>query len=288
MIQQSQYYYLVSGLPELELEQPHLPLSPEILRTMLRESLHPDDFKQFEFLLLKHDHRRLLSSVIPAGHHPMLLFPGDELVEKLSQPGKLPPYYYRFREALQQDKPIWTGLSWENQLTRLYYEYVTTAANTFLQQWFAFERDLGNILTAIHCRLFDIPIHGQLIGENPLTTALLRRHSRDFGLSNEFPFVEQLLLSAERDDLWEQEQVINRIKWHYLDQATTFHYFTIEVLLSYFIKLSLLHRRMTLLQHHGSQLALQKIEKFAAAAATVPGAFNTQSSHHEKPGASSG
>ena len=116
------YYYLVSGLPDLIPEQSKLPFTPAGFVELLRESLHPDDFREATWLLYPADHENLLDLLQKkeCSWRPLSVFSREEMEEGLQEPGRLPAYLERFLQAYRGDAPLWPHLSWENLLTLLY------------------------------------------------------------------------------------------------------------------------------------------------------------------------
>lgn len=255
------YYCLVSGLPDIVLEQSKAPFSLYELLEELRLTLHPRDFDLVELIFLPHDNRNLLhlSLKTDASWDILGKFSREEMEEKLKETGQLPPYMDRFYQAVRQESPIWPGMSWENQLTRLYYDHVLSHTEGFLHDWFKFEKDLNNILAAWNAREFNLPVEGQLIGENDIIRALGKSHARDFGLSKDLVFVDKLLQALEREDLLERERAVDRIKWHRIDQLNTFHYFTVDTVLGYLLQFLLLDRWLGLDSGRGAQAIQDQI-----------------------------
>ncbi|MCO6491452.1 MAG: DUF2764 family protein [Phaeodactylibacter sp.] len=238
------YYYLIAGLPDMALEQSKLPLSLPELMEQLALSLHPDDLRLAQLIFLPADNRNLLRLLQKetSEWEPHGRFSREEMEEGFKEPRLLPAYMYRFGQAFKEETPVWPGMSWENQLARLGYEYLLANTDGFLHQWFTFENHLKNILAAWNIREYGLPAEGQLIGENVVTEAARRSHARDFGLAAELPFLDKLLHALEQDKLLERERAIARIKWNYIDELNTFHYFTVEVVLGYLLKWIMLDR----------------------------------------------
>ena len=176
----------------------------------------------------------------------------------------IPSYLGKFVEAFKADIPLFEGKSWELQLSELYYDYVTSKSNVFVRNWFLFERDMQNILTAGQCRKYNMSVEKQLIGQSEIVEKLSRSNARDFGLDNEFPFVEAILKTIEEDDLREYEKKIDRIKWDYLDDAVFFHFFTIEKLFSFVVRLSIIERWLSLDKETGKELLNELLNNLEA------------------------
>ena len=260
---QRNYYYLVSGLPEIVLEQSKAPFSLSELVEQLREAMHPSDFQNIELILLQWDNQNLLrwlqqdetNWATPSN------FSREMLEAELREPERIPPYFVKFAEAYKNDEPIWAGMRWENQLTRLYYDYALAKTEGFLHQWFRFEQDLRNILTGWNSRQYEMQLDGQLIGQNEITQAIAHNNSRDFGLAREVEFMDKLEQALERDDLLEREQAIDYIRWNYITTLNTFHYFSTEVVLGYFLRFILLDRWLRLSAKRGKDRIEQYLQK---------------------------
>lgn len=260
-MQKRNYYYLVSGLPDMAPEQSKLPLSLPELMEELSISLHPDDLRLAQLLFLPIDNRNLLRLLQKEefSWEPFGRFSRDAMEEGLKEPGLLPAYMLRFQQAFKNEAPLWPGMSWENQLARLLYEYLMEHTKGFLHQWFSFENSLKNILAAWNIREFKLAAEGQFIGENSVAEALRKTHARDFGLAAELPFLDKLLHALEQDKLLEREKAIARIKWQYIDELNTFQYFSLEAVLGYLLKWIMLHRWTQLDQERGRQVIAQLV-----------------------------
>ena len=259
---QQEYYYLIAGLPDIVLEQSKAPCTLAELVEELRENLQPEDFEKVQLLLLDLDNRNLLHLLQQkeTGWESLARYSREELEMGLKEEDNLPEYMLQFAEAYRHEQPIWPGMSWENHLTRLYFDYALAQTQGFLHDWFTFEQNLRNLLVGWNSREYDIPLEGQLIGENEITHAIKQQHSRTFGLEREVEYFDRLEHVLEQDDLFEREGDIDRLRWQVIEQCTTFHYFTVERVLGYFLQFRLLLRWLKLDQQRGQQLIRQKIQ----------------------------
>ena len=250
------YYYLVAGLPELFMGQNKRPFELAVFRSELRDFLHPDDYRLVELLFLPYDHLNLLNLLRKknAPFHPLGTCSQDELEEAIREPAEAPIYFRTFIERFKEEAGSRQDQAWENQLADLYYEYVSSSSNPFLRTWFSLEKNLRNILTAYNCRKFGLPAENELVGQGELIESLKKSQARDFGLSGEVDFMDRLLSILDNRHLLEREKGLDLLRWTYLDELTTFHYFSIEVILSYVIKLLIIERWLTLDRSTGEAL----------------------------------
>lgn len=254
-LQQRDYFYLVSSLPEMVLDQSRAPFTVVGLVEQLEESLEPQDMEQVRLLLRPNDNDNLLRLLKEEAEQWDELgeFSKEEMQARMKDEQGLPSYMHEFVQAYQNEQPIHPDQSWKNQLTALYYDYALKHSQGFLHDWLVFDRDLRNFLAAWNKRHYELKAEGQLIGESENLEALRKSRARDFGLGTAYPYLGKLLNDLERDDLQAREKAIDRIKWNYIEEQLTFHYFTIEVVLGYLLQLDMLQRWLSLDQQAGQE-----------------------------------
>jgi hypothetical protein len=178
-----------------------------------------------------------------------------ELEQGIREPLFQEEYLNQFIQAFAAETPIHTGMSWEDQLTSLYYHYMTRqSGNIFLSNYYEFDQNIRNIITALNIRKYKLKEKNRFIGDNIVSEALTQSTLKDFGLTGEFPLIESLLHIFEEDDLIKRERAIDQIRWDYLDELNTFNYFTVEVILAQVIKLRMILRWIRLDEPTGREL----------------------------------
>lgn len=256
-----QYYYLIAGLPDLTHDMFRPPVSVAVFLQTLHERLHAEDFAQVELLLLPADNHNLLQLLQDPEFQPTRsgTYPLTALRTGIQEPEILPAYMQRFVAAYREQEPIFPNMSWENQLAWLFYDHILETTEGFLHAWFSFDRDLRNLLAGLSARRCQLSIEGQLIGSYALTAAIRQSHVRDFGMTGEHPYLEDLL-ELEHGNWLERESGLDRLRWQFLDELLAFHYFSLEPLLAYLIKLMLLERWQTLEEETGAERFRQLTE----------------------------
>jgi len=269
------YYYLVAGLPDIVLEQGKLSVSLADFRNELRDHLHPDDYHLLQLLFLPTDNRNILNLLQKknAAFDPAGNFTLDELEEEIKESQKLPDYLKLFIGHFKSNVAVNPGISWENQLAGLFYDELLASDNEFLRAWFAFERNVRNILTGLTARRFKLQAGSLLVGNDSLTLAIQKSNARDFGLSTEFPFVDKLIQISENPNLLEREKAIDHLKWNFIDDLNTFNYFSIEVILGFVIRLAMVERWLSLDRKTGAEL-FRRLLKDLENSYEFPKAFN--------------
>ncbi len=251
------YYYLVAGLQDITLDIHKLTVSQLAFRDELRTELHPSDYRLVEKLFLPYDNKNLLNLLEKKGEEfsEKGNYSREFLEENIKEPAELPSYMKRFITAFKSKDPIYPDMSPENELTTLFYDEITESVNNnFLFWWFNFELNIKNIMLALNARKYKVPFEHQIIGTGEVSETIRRSHARDFGLGNDLDYMEDLTGIARKEDIKEREQAIDELKWKYLDEETFFHYFTIEKILAFIIKLGMIERWLDIDKDHSNKL----------------------------------
>lgn len=147
------------------------------------------------------------------------------------------------------DQKLWQKLMDEEDIV----EKAESSKNGFLRDWFSFNRDLNNILTAAICRKHGLDLRKQIkveseseserLGVNSVAQQILANpNAKDFGLTGTTPLVEEVLRIAAIENLLERERAIDAIRQAWLEERTMFDDFGIEKVLSYWLQNEILHR----------------------------------------------
>ena len=271
-----QYHYLIAGFPDLFFDDSKSLIKLEEFRQLLTENLPETDMEIIRLYFNRFDNRNILARLkdenIPFDHRGNFTESDlDDLFEAVKEGAdnariqRVPAFYPLFIGAFKSELPVYDGKSWDNQLTELYYKHVIDNNNSFVSNWFLFERDFQNIVTASQCRKHRLPADNQLIGTGELIDKLSRSSARDFGIDNDFPMIDQILKVIEEDDIKEFEKKIDRIKWDFLDNEIFFYYFTIEKLFSFIVKLSIAERWLSLDKEVGKEFFEELLKNLEAA-----------------------
>ena len=245
------YYYLVCGLPELERSDFKAEKEMESVQEWIHENLTADDRKLFRFLIYRNDNKNLLYlmrkrekqtvSEIMSFHRPSV-YSYQELEEGLEGLRELPHYMSRFLEEQRTILAQMSGRPRENRLITLYYNSAFELDSYFIRRYFAYKRDLKNIISALNARKFGFSLNDVLIGDYELVYRIRQSSGQDFGLSSTYPYMGELLELIEIKDFKRLELTVDRILRNYIDEITSKDPFDVSNILGYFIKLSLGNR----------------------------------------------
>ena len=261
---QNYYHCFVAGLPDIFLDESEVNFSMHDFKNTLKEELDPSDYELAQLLFLPYDNKNLLlylqekyDQFDELGNYTV-----DDFESELSEGGdlfNLPAYMRDFVIQYKEDKKSRTLKQWENHLTHMFYDYLFTFQNQFLNDWFNFEVHLTNLLIGFNCRKFERDVEDELIGDNFVTDAIKTSSAKDFSLGGELDYIGQVMNIADKENLLSREKELDQMKWEKLDELTLFHYFSIEVVLAYTLKLQMVYRWMKLDEKTGRELFEQLI-----------------------------
>ncbi|MDA3894218.1 MAG: DUF2764 family protein [Salinivirgaceae bacterium] len=254
------YYYLISGLPDMIIDgaKPR-ELSLEFKKE-IKEQLHISDYKLAQLFYLQYDNKNLLNKLLKQDKPFITLgnYTEEYLNEQIKEPTDIVEYMAHQINNFKAETHKNSDLNWENSLQALYYEYVLQVKNSFIKQWFKFDRDMKNILTAVNCKKYNYNIENQLIPVkhyNEIYDIMVMSEPKIDILTHAVPYADEIIQIAESEvDITDKEKAIDLIKWKYLDEYSFFNYFTIEKVLCHIIKLEIIERWIKLDSETGKTL----------------------------------
>ena len=92
-----------------------------------------------------------------------------------------------------------------------------------MASWFAFNLTMNNILVALTARKFKMDIAPLIVGDTEVCEALRTSGARDFGLTGEVDFLDQLVKISETEELVEREKKIEQLRWNWMEEASFFN-----------------------------------------------------------------
>lgn len=265
------YYCLVAGLPDIQQDEQKGLQSLSEFRKELEEQLTTADNKLIKWIFAGVDNKNFLkfleskdavldnSGNLSQGDWEQLLALLKD--EENPKDERLHPYIVEFYRQLSSEQNSEEAISNEDKLTSLYYNASLELENEFLNHWFSFNLNILNLLTAYSCRKYQLEAKNFIIGNNEVAKILKHTHSRDFGLTGVFEQFEAVLRIAEESDLLEREKKIDALKWNWLEENTFFHYFSIEKIISYCLKLNILDRWKLLSIEEGARIFRTMLEE---------------------------
>lgn len=265
------YYYLVSGLPDLMMDLEQRDFSVEALKEEVRDLVHPSDYRLVELLHAPSDNDNFLNKLLERGLQPSdtgnispAIF--DDLEENISElPAYMQDFYYSYTGKKRTDESDLEDDSQENDGTvteklpevrflESFYRIALNNRNRFIREWFGFVRDFNNILAALSCRKLNLDPTYHLVGDYPLVEILTHSQASDFGLKQEIDYIDKLMQAVELDDVMDRERKLDMIRWNMADELTTWDYFNINFVLAFFVKAGIINRWLKLDAKVGEEL----------------------------------
>ena len=270
MLIKKEYHCLIAGLPDLFFDENKTTVTGSVFREELQYQLYPSDYKLVEYLFLPFDNQNLLN--IFFGQNKPYFYPGNISKQEFefqfspeNEEIRLPAYMKTFLSWMKGREQKHANLEVENILTTLFYEHALNCPNLFLQNWFRFELNLKNVFAAFNCKQYNYEPETQLlqvVGEDSVYSLLMDNKLKADYFEELLPYHEELFKIAESNlELIEKEKAVDKIKWEYLDENTFFHFFTIEKILAFTIKILLIERWMKLDNKTGKELLDKLIDE---------------------------
>ena len=266
------YYYLVSGLPDISLDDGKLAYTVADFHAEIDAMLSGKDRKLINLFFLKYDNANLLAwlkdpeaKFDPRGRATAEQF--EAVCEALKKKKKLPkfeavpPYMVAFmqhyleeQEQQEEQKGEKNPVSLEDQLSARYYEVAMRVNNPMMAAWFELNLNINNVLTAITCRKYGFDKSLYIVGHNEIAEQIRTSNARDFGLTDSVAYLAELHRIAEEADLYAREKKIDLLKWKWLEEQTFFMTFDIVCVFAYLLQLEMIERWVTLDKARGEQI----------------------------------
>jgi hypothetical protein len=273
-----EYFYLVAGLPDLLLDESKTKVTASALQNDWQELLHPDDAQLVDLLFLKYDNYNLLNLLLKNGidFDERGVYSLDFLEDQVKEPvSSLPSYLSEFILDFKADNREDASKSWENILEQRFYDYLLSHDNKFISDWHELQLNLGNVLTGLNSRQYNLDMESQMIGSNYIVENITRSNARDFGLGQDFSEIDMILAAWETGNLLDREKAIDMIRWNWIDENTFFNYFTIEKLLGFLLQLEMVERWLKLDRDEGERL-FRRLLSDIGSSYQLPDEFNLQ------------
>lgn len=262
---ENQYYYFVSGLPDISFDSVKLPFTVEEFRAMLDEVLHPKDKALIDKYFLKYDNQNLIAFL--KDRNALLNKQGNISAEELKDTldavevdysvdnPNIPDYFADYIRTWLDESAHNENRLWEDLMTSFYVDYGMNSKNSLVAKWFELNLNIGNVLSAIYGRKYNMHIDSIVVGNNEIAQTIRENPTaRDFGLGLELDYFDLLTRFSEETDIYERERKIDKLRWDWLDENTVFDYFNIEYIFAYLCKLQILERWVSLNAEEGERV----------------------------------
>ena len=272
------YYCLVAGLREYSLDGDAKGFDAREVIDEIAEELSREDALALRGWMLFHD---VCNMVNMANHREGFStlgnFSREELEAQMEAPTELPR---ELSEVVELFAEVGRGEvdADDERLTRIdvsrpmstelfaaYYRYCSRSRCRFLREWSEADRNLRNITAAITAREKGLTIAEYMVGDGEVVQQLSRSSAADFGLKGEITYIDSLIGAlSDNENLLDKEHRMDMIRWGIAEEIATFDYFNIGFLLSYVVRLSLVHRWSRLDEQRGREMFSRLVASLGA------------------------
>ena len=279
------YYCMITGLPDIDLQDTKPGMSIEDMREQCEEQLTSYDKKLLFYFFLHFDCTNLVKLLKnpKADIDQWGNFSKDELCDLIANASEgdftvqgYPAFMSAFvREySLNKEK---TGYFPEDEIAYQFFNYaVQTCPSRMMRNWYKLNLDLTNILTAMLAREQGWNIGDFIKGDGEVQEMIRDNKTKDFNLAQELDYIPQLMKIVEEEDPVRKEKMIDAFKWIWLDEQIFFEPFSMEAVFAYLCKLEMQQRWAKLDVEQGKE-TFRKIIDDLRSEAQVPEEFKAPS-----------
>jgi len=275
MMQKRHYHCFVAGLADLTFDDKKSYIDLAEFREELKIVLHPKDYSLVSVLFLPHDNKNIVTfleekndSWDSLGNYSAQDFEEQKRIIHSThrENNILPDYMVELITAWVNAEKGIDMAGMDKKLTEGHINMALNSGNRFLENWIRFDRDLNNIFTLINSKVLDLDAGNFIIGNDPFAKELLDLFERgkDFILPAEPENARLIFKIATENEFMERERKIDITRWDFIDSITFFEYFTIDLILGYLIKLSIVLRWKQLEPETGKMMLQKLVEDMEA------------------------
>lgn len=253
----SQYYFVVSALPPLQLG-----IKPELsfkeLREMVGENLTDRDLRQFDLLLEQIDLYNIKALWLGLPLDDRGTMSGKELEEALLVPGRLPSYITDFVERFETNEDRLRYFS------SLFASMYNQKREGFLAKNYAFEREVALVLTALRAKKTGRDIVRELQFEDPydpfVTDILVQKDAPEYTPPMEYEDLKAIFVENSSDPRKLYENIL-KYRFKKIGEWTENEHFTLDRILAYAARLLIVEKILELSEEE-SKVAIEKLSKY--------------------------
>ena len=276
------YYCMIAGLPDIDLQDAKPGLSLEDMREQCEEVLTPKDRKLLFYFFLHFDCVNLVKLLKDpeADIDQWGNFSLEQLRDLITSATELNFNVHRYpafmsifaREyAFNKDK---AGYFPEDEMMFQFLDYaIRTCPSRMMRRWYKLNLDITNILTAMLARSQGWSVGDFIKGEGEVQEMIRENKTKDFNLGLEFDYIPQLMKIVDEEDPVRKEKMIDAFKWVWLDERIFFEPFSMEAVFAYLCKLQMQERWARLDVEQGKE-TFRKIIDDLRGEAKVPEEFS--------------
>lgn len=255
-----EYFYLISSLPDLELDsQKKLPSLTEFL-DFCESQLSEKEFQELKKVFIFNDILNVVKS--DSGESSPYIYPAfytrENFLENLKDTDEFFPFISTYFSNKKIGKRDYPELQEVDELFTLFYENLETLSkNRFIVDYFRFELDLRNTLTFLNMKKSNMDFKEYLV---PFGDSY-ERLSKTMNIENSLPDIEVIVESVNEGNIIATELTVDNVRWKWLDNEVGNDYFSLKFIIAYAIKLASVERWRKLTDISGKNMLDKLIDK---------------------------
>lgn len=266
-----QYHCLIAGLADLVFDSGKGFSDMTEFREELKSILHPSDYSLVSILFLPHDNKNLVAFLVgntvtwdSLGNYSLQEMEEQKRIsESILKENDILPFY--MVEAIKDwfhTESLNDRQETEKRLTEGYIKTALNSGNRFLKNYTMFDRDFRNIFALINSKALGLDAVKYISGDDPFSSWLrdVYKSGKDFQIPAEPDYVSVLFKIVKENEFLERERKSDIARWDFINKETFFEYFTIDWLLGYLIKLSIIIRWKQLDPEAGKMMLKKLVE----------------------------
>lgn len=281
------YFYLISALPEVSLNDKDLAYHMVSFRDFVAEHLAPTDLKYLKILYYRYDIINLVNLIKEnaedwntAGNYSR-----EELTEMIGLPDTLPMFLRQFHEDTRKKWGVLSEKELINRATTYLIDWSKNIENPFLRRWLRFDYNLKNLLVWLNSHKFGLDPTNEVLGNQYEAEYLRETRADEIDLKAWDFRYREVLTQFDNPNIAIRESVIDEMRWHYLSELEENYDFGIERLLAYAIRLQIINRNIVTTEEDGKRRLMELLHNIREGY-RMPKTFEIQNtlSHEPKPG----
>jgi len=257
----AQYYFLVSSLVELTLDEGFQKHPYPVFNDFIREELSGADYTELGKCFLLNDVSNFTAALKSGSTDGDAVFlepssyEKEALKEGLIDTETLFPFLADFIWDYRAERRLYPGISSEDELIRRMMETLSAgdepAVTGFPAEYLEFEMHLRNLTTALSSRAAGGSWTEKIVPFDFFSERIAASQAADFGLGGDLGVLSDLIDLYEGSSPLEIEKATTAARWKWLDEAVGYNLFSKEAVFAYAVKIADVERWLTLTPEEG-------------------------------------
>ena len=258
----SEYYYLISSLPELTAGEEFQSHPYDVFHTFVREELSSSDYRSFRRCFLLNDVSNLVeilenpNGIDERSWNTPCCFDRTELEDGLQDTDNMPTFMADFIWDFRNEKRLYPQLKAKDELLRRMMDAVDAGSaeglSGFTRDYLIFEAHLRNMTTALSFREAGRSYTQHVIDFDHFSRQIAASSAVDFGLGGELGLMSALPEAFEGlENPVDAEKAVVKTRWDWLDEQVDYRMFSSDAVFAYGIKIADVERWLKLTPETG-------------------------------------